>query len=196
MNEKLDRMENYQYEPFMTTQRWMLVFIALILWLPSSAIAGQPPKPPLILPFAVQREGETVTTELRVVEHRYYLFFLYLWSKKNDPEDRNRVAGLAGAAVKGPDGKLSQSLGIPIPVRLTIIEISSAGERVLYDQATQNEQLIGWGDNFFTEIIVQHIELKPGLYRVSVKSLHNIPELVGTPVSFGIGHYPNTSSIH
>lgn len=179
-------------ESIMKTRRMFSAMLALFPWLP--ALAGsKPPKPPLILPFAVHKAGTVVTTDLRVVEHRVYKFSLRLGFKEHDREDRKRVQKLAGDYGRDSQGKL-RNPGISIHVRLKISTIGSSSERVIYDEEIQEEEMYAYGADAYLKKI-DHIELRPGLYRIAIESLQDIPELAETPVSLGIGWAPKTAPI-
>ncbi|OGI38522.1 MAG: hypothetical protein A2140_07360 [Candidatus Muproteobacteria bacterium RBG_16_62_13] len=179
-------------EPIVKTRRLLSMLLAMFPWF--SAWAGsKPPKPPLILPFAVHKAGTVVTTELRITEHRVYWFDLRLGFKEHDHEDRNRVKKLAGSGGRDKFGK-PLDYGLSIPVRLNISAIDSSGERIIYNKEVRKEEMAGYGANLYSKRI-DRVELRPGLYRVTIKSLQDIPELAETPVSLGIGYRPLTTPI-
>lgn len=171
-------------KPLMKTRRLFFVVLALLPWLP--ALAGsKPPRPPLILPFAVHKAGTVVTTKMRVVEHRVYTFSLGLGLKKYDREDRKRVQKLAGSGGRDKYGK-PLDYGLPIPVRLTISSIDSSNERVIYNKEVREEEMYGFTAEEFSKQI-DRIELRPGLYRITIESLQDIPALANTHVTFAVG---------
>jgi hypothetical protein len=153
----------------------------------------QIPKPPLVLPFVVQLAGNKVETELQVHEHRSYIFYLQLGFVEKDPEDRERVKKLAGDYERNKEGKLLKP-GVAVPLRLKISVIDSFPEKTLLEREILEEEMWAYGaDNFKKQIAI--VPLKPGHYRVSLESLKDAPELVGTPIAFGIGFYAKATSI-
>lgn len=165
------------------------VLMAILLLLPACT-NGEPPQPPLTLPFEVQKAGNKVVTKLHVIEHREYIFSLRFGFKKNDQGDRARVKKLVG-----DDGQIHDGdPGIPTPLRFKIDEIHAAGERSLLAQEVQVPRLRSWGgDNF--EKHVAYVVLRPGHYRVSVESLKDAPEHIGTPIALRIGFYAKATPI-
>jgi hypothetical protein len=181
-----------------------IVTLGIFLWLSACAIhsacdihdihtdnkdAGLPPMPPIELPFEVQKAGAKVETLMRTKEGRIgYNFDLEFKFKKNDPEDRARVNKLTGdASYKKYDGRVTQP-GIPIHLRLKIYIIEAAGERPILDKEIHDPQelrLTSGGDDYFCKLIAD-VNLKPGIYRVSLESLKDVPELIGTPVFLSI----------
>lgn len=157
----------------------LLFFGVLILlpWFSACAKNTLPPKPPLILPFAVQKAGNKVETDLRIVEHREYTFSLQFTFKEDDQEDRVRVKKLVGSAWKDEG-----DTGIPTPLKLKVSVIEPAGERVIVDKEVPELRLRSWGGNFFQKHI-DYVTLEPGLHRVSVVSLQDAPDLTGIPMA-------------
>lgn len=155
---------------------------------------GVPPKPPLIVPFEAQKAGSTFTTELQVVEHRNYEFALLLKPKKGaNIEEVKRLIELAEGEPGYKNGK-PLSYGISIPLKLKISVIESSGEKLIYDKEITKEQMISAG-GMGIEKVIDSIELRPGRYRISVQSLKDIPELVSTPITFGIYGWRNSNPI-
>lgn len=179
-------------EPIVKTRRMISVLLALFPW--TSVWAGsKPPKPPLIVLFAIHKAGTVATTELRIVEHRIYYFDLRLGFKENDPEDKRRVRKLAGGFGRDKNGKLLDP-GISIPLKLTINIVDSSGERLLLEKEIREEEMYAYGTDAYLKKI-SRIALKPGYYRISVESLEDIPELSKTSVSLGIGFNPKDRPI-
>ena len=161
-----------------TTARWLSIFmLAFLPWLTACAKSN--------FPFEVQKAGNKVEIEYRVVKHEFYYFNLRLMYKEGDQEDRARVRKLAGSYEKDKNGKLIEP-GIPIVLRFKINVIDSAGERPMLEQEIPVLGLTSWGGDSFSKQIAG-VPLKPGRYRISVESLRDVPELVGTPVIFSIG---------
>ena len=173
-----------------TAIRLFMVMLAFLPWLTACANDTHIPKPPLSLPFEVQKAGNKVETKLRVVEHREYIFSLRFGFKENDEEDRSRVKKLVG-----DDGQFKNGdPGIPTPLRFKISVIDATGERPMLEQVIPELRLRSWGGDSFKKHIA-YVILKPGHYRISIESLKDVPELVGTPIAFSIGRDPKTGPI-
>lgn len=174
--------------------RWSLslalVLLAFISCLTACANSAKQARPPISLPFQVGKAGSLVEAKVGIVEHREYIFSLRFGYKKNDPSDRARVKKLVGddGQVKGGDP------GIPTPLRLKISVIDSRGERSITEQDIPELRLRSWGSDHFNKHIA-YVILKPGHYRVSVESLKDAPELLGTPTAFAIGFYAKATPI-
>lgn len=162
----------------------LLGVLILLPWFSACAQNTLPPKPPLILPFAVQKAGNKVETDLRIVEENEYIFSLRFGFKKGDRADRTRVKKLVGDDYQDKYG----DPGVPTPLRLKISVIEPAGERVAVEKEVSDLRLRSWGGDSFDKHI-DYIQLKPGLYRVSVENLQDAPELLGVQTSLGIGYY-------
>ena len=143
------------------------------------------PRPPIELPFAVHQAGAMVSTELRIVEGRKYPFELKFMYNEKDKADQERVRKLVGSwGVNKVTGK-SIEPGIQIPLKITIHVIESSGERIFLEKEILVGDVHAHGINYFTRNI-DRIQFPPGLYRVTVQSLKDIPELVNTKVILGI----------
>lgn len=168
----------------------LLAVLILLPWFSACAKEAQPPKPPLTLPFAVQKAGSKVETDLRIVEYRPYYFSLRFNFKEGDRADRARVNKLVGDDYQDKYG----DPGVPTPLKLKISVIEPAGERVIVDKEVSGLRLRSWGaDNFDKHIDM--IKLKPGIYRVSIESLQDAPELIGTPIALRIYYDPNSTTL-
>ena len=169
---------------------WLAIALMMILpWISACTDKTQPPTPPLTLPFEAQKAGSKVETELLVVDHREYSLSLRFGFKENNEEDRARVKKLVGDDEQSKNG----DPGIPTPLRIKIREIDASGEKPLLEQDIPVLRLRSWGGSGFDKHIA-YVMLKPGHYRVSVESLKDAPELVGTPLSFSIGFYAKATS--
>ncbi len=167
--------------------RWLSILIlAFLPWLTGCA-NGSLPKPPIRLPFEVQKAGSRVETEMQIVEEKEYRFGLLFLYKKGDQADGERVRKLAGYSDLDIGGKLLRP-GIPTSLRFQIYVIDSAGDRLLLEQDVSELRTVGWGSGRYTKQIV-YLILKPGHYRVSVESLQDVPELIGTQVELQIAFY-------
>lgn len=171
----------------------LLVVLIIFPWFSACARDAKPLQPPLSLPFEMQKAGNKVETELRVIEHRGYLFDLQLMYKERDQVDRARVKKLAGAATIDKYGNLVEP-GILILLRLKIEVVDDSGVKLMFEQEISELRLTSHGaDSFDKRIAV--VPLKPGRYRISVESLKDVPDLVGTPVIFRIGFYAKSTPI-
>jgi hypothetical protein len=161
------------------------ILVIAILCCLTSCQEPSGPKPPIELPFAVHQAGATVSTELRIVDGRNYPLNLIFKINENDKEDRARLRKLVGGSgIIRATGEPVEP-GIPIPLRLTITNIDPSGERPFLDR----EMLVGMLSSGSRDQFVRHIaqiNFSPGLYRVSVKSLKNIPELASTKIIFAV----------
>lgn len=171
-------------QPIMKTRWLSIAMLVLLPWLTACANDTQPFKPPLSFPFEVQKSGSKIETELRIVEGNVYRFALSLMYKKGDQADHERVRKLAGRYEKDKNGKLIEP-GVPILLRLRINVIDASGERPMFEQEISELRVTSDGPDSFNKRIID-LTLKPGHYRVSIESLKNVPELLGTPIIFKI----------
>jgi hypothetical protein len=148
----------------------ILAVIMMMVACFTGCVAG--PKPPIELPFAVHQAGATVSTELWIVDKYKYPFVLRFEYKEKDKADQERVRKLVGSGGKNKwTGKIIDP-GIPIP--LLEKDVLALGEDA-------------HGINYFERDIDRNqIKIPPGLYRVTVQSLKDIPELANTKVFFVI----------
>jgi hypothetical protein len=144
------------------------------------------PTPPFQLPFAIHQAGAIVSTKLWAKEKHEYPLFLVFMFNENDRADTERVRKLVGSGGYNKfTGKLVDP-GIQIPLKITVNLIDSSGERLyLEKEVLTMGKSSGPSINFFDRK-VGYIELLPGLYRVTVQSLKDIPELMDTKVILGI----------
>lgn len=161
--------------------------LAFLPWLTACAKDVAPPQPPINLPFEVQKAGSRVETKLQIVEERGYWFSLLFRYKKGDGLDGARVGKLAGRYDKDKSGRLIEP-GVPIVLRLKIYVINSSGDRLVLEQDVSELRMTAMGGDHYTKGIIPPLILKPGSYRISVESLKDVPELIGTPVEFQIGY--------
>jgi hypothetical protein len=81
---------------------------------------------------------------------------------------------------------------------LRILEIASGTKNVVLDQEYKGYQSGGGGNGlgpYFIHAQFAAVVLKPGLYRVRVESLGNMPVLNAIPIFLHIGYYPNSTPI-
>jgi hypothetical protein len=164
-----------------------ILAVVMIMFVCFTGCQAAGPRPPIELPFAVHQAGATVSTKLRILEVRSYPFALLFMFKENDKADRERVRKLVGYSEKNiVTGKYAEP-GIPITLKLTISIIESSGEKIFLEKEFLIEGESGYSANYF-ERKIDFIRLSSGLYRVTVKTLKDVPELANTKVSLGI--YP------
>ena len=171
----------------------LITLLFLVLALTTCETRKQPPEPPVTIPFAVQHAGATIETKLLVQEHRPYLFDLVFGFEKKDPNDRERVKKLAGDYGRNQNGKLINP-GISVPLNLNINVIDSLGERPIFNLKIVEEEMRGYGADHFLKQIAT-IPLKPGHYRVSVETMRDTPDLIGTFVFLKISFYAKSTPI-
>ena len=166
--------------------RKILTVISIILVCFTGCSAAGP-RPPIELPFAVHQKGAAVTTDLRIVEKvpYKYPFILHLFFNEKDGLDLDRVSKLAGSHGKNIATGKSIEPGIPIHLKLTIKIIDSSGSKPYLEKEILVGDRISSGINHFSREI-DYIQLTPGLYRVKVQSMKDIPELANTKVVFAI----------
>ncbi len=175
-------MNNSKHYATPATKQWLLVILALLPWLSGCAQTGQLPKPPISLPFEIQKAGSRVEMDIRIVsaiEYRFSLLYLY---NQNDPLDIQRVRKLAGYA------NLDKP-GVPVLLRLNIRLVDSTGKKLILEQDVSDIRVVAAGAGSYTKKII-YLNLAPGHYRVSIESLKDVPELIGTPVEFLIAFNP------
>jgi hypothetical protein len=145
--------------------------------------AADPLTPPIQLPFAVHQKGATVSTILQMLEERDYPFSLRFYYNEKDKADRGRVRKVVGGGGRDRYGKIVEP-GIQIPLKITINILDSSGERPFLEKEVLTAGIISWNGSFRRKI--DNVKLAPGLYRVTVQSLKDVPELVNTKVTLGI----------
>ncbi|MDA8124878.1 MAG: DUF5625 family protein [Deltaproteobacteria bacterium] len=160
----------------------LIVIMVLFAGITGCRAAG--PRPPIELPFAIHQAGASVSTELRIVKEQNYPFMLNFMFEENDNADRERVRKLIGYHGKDRQGHFIEP-GIQIPLKITINVIDSVGERLFFEKEVLTMGMHGYGASHFTRKI-DSIKLVPGLYRVTVQSLNDVPELVNTIVNLGV----------
>lgn len=166
---------------------WLYILtLTLLPWLAGCANESVP-KPPIKLPFEVQKAGSMIEMEIRIVEEKEYRFALVFMYNKGDSADGERVRKLAGEPeVDNIFGKLMKP-GVPILLRFKINVIDSIGEKPFVLEREVSELAVtSTGVDHFTKKIA-YLPLKQGRYRISVESVKDVPELIGTPVFFQIG---------
>lgn len=144
------------------------------------------PKPPVLIPFALQKSGGKVETLFRITEERLYSFNLRYMSKEGDQLDSFRVRKLVGGSTRDKNGVLIDP-GVPHSLRLIVNETESTGEKALIDEIFQIHKLglFSHGAGSFTKEITA-ARLKKGHYKATVISLQDVPELDGTLINFSV----------
>lgn len=168
----------------MKSKRLFIAILVLFPWLSACANGVQAPRPPLNLPFAVQKAGSKLETELRIVEGRSYSFTLRFMYKENDHADFVRVRALAGSHKRDMTGKLIDP-GVPILLKLVINQVDAQGSNLLFAREISEQALYSLGGDSHNKKIAD-IPLDAGYYRVSIESLRDVPELEGTKINFVI----------
>jgi hypothetical protein len=165
-----------------------ILAVIMVMFFCFAGCVAAGPRPPIELPFAVHQAGAMVSTELWIVEngpYKYPFDLKFIFNEK-DKKDRERVLKLVGRYERDARGKLRQP-GITIPLKLTITIIDSSGERLLLQKEVSVGPCYAYGHNdFLRRIDEDQIKMPPGLYRVTVQNLKDIPELADTKVFFTI----------
>jgi hypothetical protein len=170
----------------------LLTLVFFCAWLSGCSVENENgvPTPPLKIPFAVQTAGAKIETEVQVVDHKNYIFNLAFMFKEHDENDRVRVKKLVGEDMQYKDG----DSGIPTSLHFKITLIDTVGEKIIFDQVLKDLRLRSWSGTSYSKHITD-VALKPGHYLISVESLKDAPELMGTPVIFIMGSYAKASNI-
>jgi hypothetical protein len=158
------------------------------------------------VPFAVQHAGAIVTQDVKLLHDRYYE--LYLRHYVNGKEKTERVKKLVGAGIlrKDESGNMIQAnAGIPVYLELKIMGLDEATQKFFFEEKLFVGRFYGasfecLNENcnkdtdkiYFYDRIIKIIRLKPGLYRITLKSLQNIPELEGISIAFKLGWFWNS----
>jgi hypothetical protein len=157
------------------------------------------------VPFAVHKAGETMVQEVKLVHDRTYELYLRYYHKGG--EDSKRVVRLTGSGAHRLDesGKrIPVNDGVPVYLELKIMGLDEAVKGFYFEEKLFAGELDGGGiewvngkpnkdtDKAYLDKIIKIIRLKPGLYRIILKSLRDIPELEGTSIAFKLGWYWNS----
>jgi hypothetical protein len=174
------------------------VFLFLITILLSSIIVGCATAPiyPSV-PFAVHKAGTTISQDVKLVHDLTYELYLRYYHKGG--EDSKRVVRLAGSGYYHKDeaGKLIPvNDGIPVYLELKIEGLDEAVKGFDFEEKLFVGFVVAGGiewvdgkqnkdtDKAYLDRIIKRIRLKPGLYRITLKSLRDIPDLEGTSIAF------------
>jgi len=82
-------------------------------------------------------------------------------------------------------GEYGITTGVSMRVRLKIDKVLSTSEQTIYEKEIFEEEFTSSGRSGFAKRI-DLIPLKPGFYRVVIKSLKDVSELTGHPITLGI----------
>jgi hypothetical protein len=179
------------------------ILIAVLLSSPMWGCASAPIYPSV--PFAVQHAGTTMVQDVKLVHDRNYE--LYLRYYHGGAEDSKRVAKLTGSGAYriGESGeRIYGDTGIPVYLELKIMGLDEVVKGFYFEERLYVGPVSAGGvewvdgkpskgtDKAYIEKIIKSIRLKPGLYRITLKSLRDIPELKGTSVAFKLGWYWNS----
>lgn len=153
------------------------------------------PEPPVTLPFAVHKAGATVSTDLRITKNLpnggpyAYISTLHFKFKKNDGIDQERVRRLIWKRHEFGKTLYPTVESIPLIFKVSAID-PSGGETIISEKNIYLGDESGHGGTYFSRYVGKSIRLYAGLYRVTIQSLRDIPELAETFVTFGI-YYPH-----
>jgi len=161
----------------------VLLLLSIVLALRACTKDDGFPKPPLSFPLSLEKAGNKIETNLRVVDCDAYYFRLEFSFDENDKGDRARVRKLTGDDVQDKSRKDFQP-GVPNPVLLRVSSLEAGEEHEIYVKEI-DPMLSSWGADSFAKIIC-FVRLEPGLYKVELKNLRSSPEFNGTPVTFTI----------
>jgi hypothetical protein len=173
-------------------KRLLIAFALLVLMLSGclSLILPEPIRPDISLPFAVHKAGTTLTTEFetREKEHTgYRLELIFFIQGASDGVDGKRVRKLVGDYSTNADRQVIKS-GIPIHMKINVRAIDASGKElnvIVNKEVVLDEGAYASGGScLYKEIYA--VVLPPGHYRVTIKSLKDIPELANTSVKFGV----------
>lgn len=173
--------------------RWQKMKIAMIatacfMFLILNGCAGMnTPKVPVgyvELPFAAHQAGAVVEADIEIEEDRPYTFALLLWFKNmSDIDYIERFANTGHG-------------GIGIRLALEVVGLDEPNKTFLYSKNISARESTGagfpkqnrYGAGGYHNRLITYIRLKPGLYKVKIRSLDNVPELAEMPVSFEISY--------
>jgi len=175
-------------------RKLIVLFIAVVLCFLSGCATAGLPKAPIGLPFAVHHGGIEISTELQIVRERAYYFSIrFYYYGDSSSADAKRVRKLVGGGARNKADQYTEP-GVAVPSVLKIEGTTESGQKVSIEKEfviTGHDAHGFTGFNgaiggYFTRGI-GFIRLAPGIYRITVRTLKDIPELAGTPVEFRIG---------
>ncbi len=135
------------------------------------------------VPFAAGQKGAVVEQNFHVPRDEYFAFTLDLYFKPGDPQDRAKIAKLAGYGGRDRNGNAIDT-GIPIPVKLTVFRQTDDVKSIVLQEEADSEETEGWGAAFYKRVSAG--TLRKGDYTIRIESLAEVPELTDVPVRFGV----------
>ena len=177
-------MTNNENQPIMKNKQLLIALLAFLPELSACVGNSQIPKPPIEFPFAVEKAGSKIETELRITEKNIYSFDLRFMYKEDDQTDRARVRKLTGDDGTDKTGKLIDP-GAFILLNLKIYRLEAQRESLVIVKESSEQPLYSWGGDSFNKTILD-IPLDIGHYRIRIENLKDAPELVGTKINFQI----------
>ena len=135
------------------------------------------------VPFEAGNKGSVVEAEFSVATAKTYTFYLNLYFREGDRQNKERVRKLAGTGAYR-DGRQIDT-GLAIPVGLRVERISNNGASSILDRMFTEQDLEGMAADHFSKLITR-IRLEPGRYRARVEALENISELEEISVHFSL----------
>jgi hypothetical protein len=134
-------------------------------------------------PFEAGNKGSVVEAEFSVATAKTYTFYLNLYFREGDRQNKERVRKLAGTGAYR-DGRQINT-GLAIPVRLRVERIGNNGASSILDRMSTDHDLEGMAADHFSKLITR-IRLERGRYRARVEALENIPELEDISMRFNL----------
>lgn len=175
-------MINIVHYKMMSVRGILIVVLAFFPYLAACTSESHPYRPPLALPFDVQKAENKVETELEIIEHQTYTFALeYFYTNQ---VERAKVWSLAGGSFMDQAGKWIEP-GAALQIKLKIVRRLEGKEQPQFDGIMTNPQLTSWGGDSLKAKLT-NILLEPGIYKVSAENLIDAPEFHGTKVGLRI----------
>lgn len=145
------------------------------------AVKEKGEKPPLFVPFAVERAGNRISFDMIITEaHIYSIQLRYLYEKG----DRDRVWKLVGGSIKDESGKWIE-LGAPVTLHINVTQTENDAALTKLDEQVIAPRLSSSGDGVLNAKI-DDIQLAPGRYTITAESLKDAPELASFTTQLSI----------
>ncbi len=138
------------------------------------------------LPFQAGVKGTVLETQFRVLTAESYTFYLDLCFQETDKPGQAYVRGLTGTGAYDRAGPGARQIdtGLPIPVHLSVGRVGDAGGAwSILNGVFTNHDFEGCAAAYCGKVI-GGARLDPGVYRVRVEALQDVPELNRVPVQF------------
>lgn len=150
-----------------------------------TACAKQPkiPKPPIEIPFSLDKGAESVEVEFRITEKQTFTFGLGFYF--NNKDEGSRVLKLVGTAGRNKKTGEYVDLGIPLKMKLKIQSIGKSDLPFNFEKTETRIPQYSSAANRFNKKIAD-IRLEPGLYKVNLENLLQAPSMQGIPIKFHI----------